>query len=230
MHHVNSNWRLKCFVLGCFLYDFESSSAINIRKFVENKLALYNLKLSDTTYVVTDNESKMVATFKTGSKRIGCSVHYINKQLEHAFNKKEIDKSPVACDIVQEHFDRIKKIVAHVIRSHKQTKISKRVQTYSETRFNGAFHMLRVFFDVFDELAGILDSYHLQEYLLIDKDLLDQICSFLKVFDHVIEQLSDDKKPTIYKVLPFRQHLFNHCKVQTDDHDGVKQIKVFLCE
>ena len=227
---MNRNWRLQCFVPGCFPFDFESSSAINIRKFVESKLAEYKLKLNETIYVVTDNESKMVTTFKSGSRRIGCSVHYINKQLEHAFNKKEIDKLPVTCDVAQEIFDRIKKIVAYVRRSHKQAKMSKRVQAYSETRFNGAYHMIRIFADVFDELSMVLDSSHLQELLSIDKDLLNQICSFLKVFDHVIEQLSDDKKPTIYKVLPLRQLLLNECEVRTDDHNGVKQIKVFLCK
>lgn len=180
---------------------------MNIRKFVESKLAEYKLKLSETIYVVTDNESKMVATFKTGSKRIGCSVHYINKQLEHAFNKKEIDKLPVACDVAQEIFDRIKKIVAYVRRSHKQTKMSKHIRKLASTGHSIWF-----------------------VFLSIDKDLLNQICSFLKVFDHLIEQLGDYKKLTIYEVLPLRQLLRNESGVRTDDHNGVKQIKVFLCK
>lgn len=172
--------------MGCYPYDLESHSAINTRKFVEAKLVDYKLELNDTIYVVCDNETKMVATFKSNCQRVGCSVHYINKQLEHAFNKKEIDKLPVACDAIQELFDRVKKIVAHVRRSHKQTKMSKRVQTHSDTRFNGAYHMLHIFLEIFDELAVVLDSIHLNEYLLLDKDLLEQICLFLKVFDEVI--------------------------------------------
>lgn len=230
LHHVSKEWQLLCFILGCFPFDFESSNAMNIRRFVEMKLEEFALKLDDRVYVVTDNEAKMAATFKTNSKRIGCSVHYVNKQLEHAFNKKEVEKSPVSCDLAQDLFELIRKHTAHIKRSHKQTKMSKRVQSYSETRFNGAYYMLNTYADVFDELSSILDHIYLQEYLSIEKDLLDQICSFLKVFDDVIEQLSDEKKPTIFKVLPFRQHLLNHCKTENDDHIGLNQIKSFLCK
>lgn len=188
------------------------------------------MNLNENVYIVSDNEPKMISTFKLNCKRIGCSCHYINKQLEHTFIKKEIDKSPVQCDIVQLLFERVKRIVSHVRRSHKQTKLSKRVQTYSETRFNGAYKMLQTFLEIFDELGLVLDNTHLNEYLLLDKEFLEQICSFLKVFDDVIEQLSDDKRPTIYKVLPLRQRLLNECGIKANDSDGLKQIKIFLCK
>jgi hypothetical protein len=221
---------LYCFVLGCYHYDLESSSAINTRKFVESKLSEFGLNLNENVYIVSDNEPKMLSTFRLNCKRIGCSCHYINKQLEHAFTKKEIDKLPVQCDLAQLLFERVKKIVCHVRRSHKQTKMSKRVQTYSETRFNGAFIMLQVFLDIFDELGLVLDNVNLNDYLLLDKEFLEQICSFLKVFDYVIEQLSDDKRPTIYKVLPLRQRLLNECEIKPNDSDGLKQVKIFLCK
>ncbi|CAF1483898.1 unnamed protein product [Rotaria sordida] len=228
LHHTSNDWKLQCFVLGCYPYDLESHSAINTRKFVESKLSDFGLKLNDSIYVVSDNETKMIATFKSNCQRIGCAVHYINKQLEHGFNKEEIDKLPVACDAVQNVFDCVKKIVAHIKKSQKQTKLSKRVQTYSETRFNGAYHMLRIFFEIFDELTMVLDGVNLNQYFLLDKDLLEQICLFLKVFDEVIEQLSYDKRPTIYKVLPLRQRLLNECKIQDNDHIGLQKLKQFL--
>ncbi|CAF3948649.1 unnamed protein product [Rotaria sp. Silwood1] len=218
LHHINKDWKLQCFVLGCYPYDLESHSAKNTRKFVDSKLSDFGLALNDSIYVVSDNEIKMIATFKSSCQRIGCAAHYINKQLEHGFNKEEIDKLPVACDVVQNLFDCVKKIVAHIKKSQKQTKLSKRVKTYSETRFNGAYHMLHVFFEIFDELTMALDGTNLNQYLLLDKDLLEQICLFLKVFDTVIEQLSDDKRPTIYKVLPLRQRLLNECKIHDYDH------------
>lgn len=188
------------------------------------------MNLNENVYIVSDNEPKMISTFKLNCKRIGCSCHYINKQLEHTFIKKEIDKSPVQCDIAQLLFERVKRIVSHVRRSHKQTKLSKRVQTYSETRFNGAYKMLQTFLEIFDELGLVLDNTHLNEYLLLDKEFLEQICSFLKVFDDVIKQLSDDKRPTIYKVLPLHQRLLNECGIKANDSDGLKQIKIFLCK
>ena len=64
--------------------------------------------------------------------------------------------------------------------------------------------MLNPFFEVFNELSMVFDGSNLSQYLLLDKDLLEQICLFLKVFDEVSEQLSDEKRPTIYKVLPLR--------------------------
>ena len=40
--------------------------------------------------VVSDNEPKIVCAFKDDTTRVGCSVHYINKVLEHGF---EFDES-----------------------------------------------------------------------------------------------------------------------------------------
>lgn len=217
-------------MLGCYHYDLESSNAINTRKFVETKLSEYKLVLNENVYIVSDNEPKMISTFRSDCKRIGCSCHYINKQLEHTFTKKEIDKTLVQCDLAQELFECVKKIVAHMRKSHKQTKMSKRVQTYSETRFNGAYFMLKTFCNLFNEIGLVLDKEFLNDYLLLDKDFLEQICSFLLVFNHVIEQLSEDKRPTIYRVLPLRQRLFNECKIVTNDPDGLKEVKLFLCK
>ncbi|CAF1572583.1 unnamed protein product, partial [Rotaria sordida] len=87
---------------------------------------------------------------------------------------------------------------------------------------------MNVFLTVFDDLAGILDRTFLDDYTLIDKDLLEYVCSFLASFEEVIEGLSCDKKPTIYKVLPLRQYLINQCKIHPDDHDGIRQIKTFI--
>ena len=90
--------------------------------------------------------------------------------------------------------------------------------------------MLNSFFEVFDQLSMVLDSSNLNQYLLLDKELLEQICLFLKVFDEVIAHLSDDRRPTIYKVLPLRQHLLNECKIQDNDHIGLEKLKQLLCK
>ncbi|CAF0802301.1 unnamed protein product [Rotaria sordida] len=135
---------------------------------------------------------------------------------------------PVDCDIVQEMFDSIRQIVSHMRRSHKQSKLSRKLQSYSDSRFNSAFYTMDVFLIVLDELAGILDRTYMNDYMLIDKDLLASVCLFLKPFEEVIEQFSCDAKPTIYKVLLLRQYLLNHYKIHPDDHDGMQQIKRFL--
>ncbi|CAF2111047.1 unnamed protein product [Rotaria magnacalcarata] len=64
LHHISDDWKLHCFVLGCYHYDLESNSAINTRKFVESKLSEYRLELNGNVYIVSDNEPKMLATFK----------------------------------------------------------------------------------------------------------------------------------------------------------------------
>ncbi|CAF5054650.1 unnamed protein product, partial [Rotaria magnacalcarata] len=94
--------------------------------------------------------------------------------------------------------------------------------------FNGAFLTMNVFLTLFDDLADVLDRTFLDDYMLIDKDLLENVCSFLGPFEEVINELSCDKKPTIYKVLPLRQCLINQCTIRQDDHDGIRQIKTFL--
>ncbi|CAF1422998.1 unnamed protein product [Adineta ricciae] len=88
--------------------------------------------------------------------------------------------------------------------------------------------LINVFLLIFGELFVILDDTHLNYFLLLYRDLLEQICSFLKVFDQVMEELSEDKTPTIYKVFPLRQRLLNHCDLKTIDHDSIKELKVFL--
>ncbi|CAF4837161.1 unnamed protein product, partial [Rotaria sp. Silwood2] len=87
---------------------------------------------------------------------------------------------------------------------------------------------LRVLPDPGPGPIGSGSGINLNEYLLLDKEFLEQVCSFLKVFDDVIEQLSDDKRPTIYKVLPLRQRLLNECEIKSNDSDGLKEMKVFL--
>lgn len=228
LYHVNSQIKLKNYILGCYPYDRESQSANQIRLFVENKLSEYKLKLNNQTFIVTDNENRMKSAFKDPCTRVGCSIHYLNKQLEHAFTTKEIDKIKVNCDLAQEMFTNIRKIISHVTKSHKQCQLSQKLVSYSETRFSGAFLSMDIFLQVFDQIIGVLDSNFITCYLSINKELLECICSFLKVFDKVIEELSQDTVPTIHKVLPLREYLLKHCQVNDDDHDGIKELKLFL--
>ena len=228
LHHIDQNDHLHVFVLGCYPYDEDDQKSPNIRIFIERILSEYGLKLDNSKYVMSDNENKMKSTFGYNCKRIGCSSHYLNKQLEHAFTSQTIDKKPVDCIEVQELFQHVKTLVTHVRRCHKQLKLSRKLQTYSDTRFNGAFYMLNVFLSVFDELFPVINNTHLQDYVSIDKDFLQQICDFLTPFDEVFRQLSETKRPTLHRVIPLRQYLLNHCEIESKDHDGIKKLKRFL--
>ena len=206
----------------------ENKRASTIRLFVDDVLNSFGLKLDEEKFVMSDNEPTMKCTFNLNCKRIGCSDHYLNKQLQHAFTSETIDGQSVNCQLAQTIFDDVKQTVSTVRRMHKQQNLSKKLILYSDTRFGGAYNMLFVFLNVFDELDKILDSKLLTVYSRIDKDLLHDICEFLFPFDTVLQALSDSKRPTLHRVLPFKQFLINRCNIKDDDKDGLKQLKYFL--
>ena len=234
IRYVDDNFKLFNFILGCFPYDAASHSALHLREFIVRKLEEFHLQLDSTKYVVSDNEPKMIATFRDYCIRIGCADHYLNKQLQHAFESEQIHLSKnkiekVDCDIVQNLFNQIKKIVCHVRRSHQQQNLSRQLVSYSETRFNGGLLMMDTFRRLFCELPSVLvNGNFMMNYNMIEKDLLDEVCSFLGPFEEVIKALSEDQVPTLHRVIPLRQCLINKCKVEEDDSNGVTQLKVFL--
>ncbi|CAF4076243.1 unnamed protein product [Rotaria sp. Silwood2] len=122
LHHLTSQLQLQNLILGCYLYDCENHSTLQVRQFVNSKLSEFHLKLDNEIFMVTDNENCMKTAFKESRSSIGCSIHCLNKQLEHTFMTKEIDKVKANCNIAQEMFSNIRKIVAHITRSHKQCK------------------------------------------------------------------------------------------------------------
>ncbi|CAF1542534.1 unnamed protein product [Adineta ricciae] len=234
LRHVDDDFKLLSFILGCYVYDAPSHSAAHFRDFVDSKLQEYNLQLDESKFVVSDNEPKMVAAFREKCRRIGCSDHYLNKQLQHAFesseihvNKFTVDK--VNCGTAQTVFLQVKNIVTHVRRSHRQQQLSRKLQTYSETRFNGAMIMLDIFQKVFYELPSILtNTKSMDNYNSIDKESLDAICQFLKPFEEVLEVLSEDQRPTLHRVIPLRQCLINKCETNEKDSTVVVELKLFL--
>ncbi|CAF1626300.1 unnamed protein product [Rotaria magnacalcarata] len=62
----------------------------------------------------------------------------------------------------------------------------------------------------------------------IDRDLLQDICEFLIPFDTVLQTLSDNKRPTLHRVLPFKQLLINKCTITNKESTSLQQIKIFL--
>lgn len=104
----------------------------------------------------------MKVTFKDLCMRIGCSINYLNKQFKHCFTTDVIDKVYVNYNLAQHMFTHIRRTVFRMRRSRK-------LQSYSDTRFNGAFHTMNVFLWVFAELTRILKRSLTGDYLSIDK-------------------------------------------------------------
>ena len=157
--------------------------------------------------------------------RVGCSAHYVNKIMEKTFTDTKNS------DLKEAHqlFSQVKEIVEHVRRCHKQNKLSKKLQIYSKTKFNGAFHMFNVFNEIFDEIPHTLNPNFLLTYSLINRRMLRQICDFILDFDEVIEKLCDDSRPTLHRVVPLRQHLIDRCStLPIDEDDDLSSIKKFI--
>ena len=71
----------------------------------------------------------MAAAFCEKCTRIGCSKHFLNKQLQHSFESTEIHLNrstveKVNCETAQNIFLHMKNIVTNVRRSHRQQQLS----------------------------------------------------------------------------------------------------------
>ena len=97
LRHIDTEMRLHNYILGCYPYDIDKDQkAPNIRAFVEEILDEYGLELNLSAYLVSNNEAKMKSAFGLDyCKRIGCSDHYLSKQLQHSFTSMTIDKENV---------------------------------------------------------------------------------------------------------------------------------------
>ncbi|CAM4970168.1 unnamed protein product [Rotaria socialis] len=87
------------------------------------------------------------------------------------------------------------------LHSHKQQKLPRKLQNYSETRFAGAIIMLDIFREMYQNLPEVLiNSNAMENYNAIEKDLLDDICNLLEPFQDVINDLSKDRQPCRHQI------------------------------
>ncbi|CAF4923860.1 unnamed protein product [Rotaria sp. Silwood1] len=124
--------------------------------------------------------------------------------LQHAFqsdqihlNKSTIEK--VACELVQNIFNQVKKVVSSVRHSHQQQTFSQKLQTKT-----------------------------LNDYSLIEKELLDDICNYLEPFQEILDAVSEDQQPSLHRVIPLRQYLMNKCEVKEEDSATIIRLEVLL--
>ncbi len=85
LHFYEHNKGLISLTLCCRAYDLTDATAPNVRRFVDQVLSEFGLKLTADQFVVSDNEPKMKCSFRENTTRIGCSCHYLNKILEKSF-------------------------------------------------------------------------------------------------------------------------------------------------
>ncbi|CAF1518711.1 unnamed protein product [Adineta steineri] len=225
LHFVDDSFSLRIFVLACKLYDLPNQKAYNIRDFVNTTVEQFGLKINEDVFVVSDNEPKMCCAFREGTTRVGCSAHYINKVIEHAF---ELNDSP--CAGVKILFTIVRDLISYIRQSHKQSSLSVCVQNYCKTRFSSVYLMLNTFVQVYNELPSLLNNSQRESYLKISYTELEQLTKYLRHFHDVIEKLSCELTPTIHLVIPYKQLLINRSTKNDDDHQNLIQLKRYLVE
>ncbi|CAF3375517.1 unnamed protein product [Rotaria sp. Silwood2] len=224
IHTYSEEHGLQVFVLACKPYDLSSQSAENIRLFTNTILESYGLVLDKVKYVVSDNENKMRSSFRNNVVRIGCATHFINKIIEHALCKSDID-----CDAIQQLFNDIHDIVVYLRSCHNQSKLSKKLQLFSKSRWNSAYEMISSFINVFPELNCVITDKDRKSILSrIDFDELLAFAKYLKYFVDVTELLSSENTPTIHLVLLLKQRLINLSQSNENDHESLQKFKKYF--
>jgi len=207
------------------LYDLPNQKSHNIRDFINTVVEEFGLNITEDNFVVSDNEPKMVCAFRNGTTRVGCSAHYINKIIEHAF---ELD-DPL-CAGVQKLFCIVRDIISYIRQSHKQTLLSVSVQNYCKTRFSTVYIMLNTFLMIYSELPSVLNNNQRQNFLKINYIELEQLTLYLKHFHDVLEKLCCEQTPTLHLVIPYKQLLINRSTKNDDDHQTIVELKRYLLE
>ncbi|CAF1171593.1 unnamed protein product, partial [Didymodactylos carnosus] len=171
----------------CSEYYLDDQTTANITQFLKDTLAEYGVHVDVVYYVVSDNENTMKAAFH--SNRVGCAGHYLNIIIKHSFTTDNEE-----CASVQAIFVDIRSIVAHVRRSHAQCKLSSSLKTYSESRWNSVYFMLKSVENVHDELLKLLVTKpELRLKLAATNNiLLHQVNDLLKFFCDMSEKLSQE--------------------------------------
>ncbi|CAF0739060.1 unnamed protein product [Didymodactylos carnosus] len=167
----------------------------------------------------------MKRAFKDDCIRIGCSAHYLNKILQHAFTNNNAN-----CDAAQLLFKLIRAIITNIRQSHKQSLLSTCLVNYSDTRFSGIYLRFDSFLKVYYELPQILSDEQKKNYLKVDYDSLESLCIYLKNFYDVIEKLSYEKTPTIHLVIPYKQLLITLSIINDNDDQLIIPLKLYIAK
>ncbi len=132
---------------------------------------------------------------------------------------------------VRQLFNTTRPIVTHLIRSHKQASLTRRLQLYCKIRWHSIYSMFFAFDENFPDLRSLLDQNHQQSFDTIDHELLQQLIPFLKLFVDITERLSNEKQPTLHLVIPCRQKLILVAKSSSsNEHPGLSEFKNYFVE
>lgn len=102
----------------------------------------------------------MKYAFKNYVQRIGCSAHFLNKVLQHAFTNND-----TKCDVARSLFKTVRAIITNIRQCHKQSLLSACLVNYSDTRYSGIYLMFDSFLKVYFEIPTILGDVNKNEII-----------------------------------------------------------------
>ncbi|KAL4085373.1 hypothetical protein QTP88_027232 [Uroleucon formosanum] len=167
--------------------------------------------MNNITFVI-DQGTNIVNALRS-YKRLNFSAHLINTVLRNLFDIKflshEDDNGAVPLQPILNLFTECKNLVKFMKSSGKNSQLSTVLVQEVETRWNTRLLMLESIQKSIPEIIKIHGEFfcRLQN---INKDLLQSLITFLKIFKNTSDELEGDKKPTIQKVVLLKCLIKNH--------------------
>jgi len=221
IHFIDDKWCLNNRLLYTGQYpSHETKTGENIKKFMINTFAQLteiaeennSSDLMSNITFVTDQGSNIVNALRS-YKRLNCCAHLINTILRNLFDikflSKEDDNGSVPLQPIIDLFTECKNLVKFMKSSGKNNQLSMVLVQEVETRWNTRLLMLESIQKSLPEIIKIHGEFFCR-IQNINKDLLQSLIGFLKVFKNASDELEGDKKPTIQKVVLFKCLIKNH--------------------
>ncbi|KAL4088553.1 hypothetical protein QTP88_023646 [Uroleucon formosanum] len=241
IHFIDDQWLLHNRILYTGQYpSHETKTGENIKKFMINAFTQLteiaegnnSSELMDNLTFVTDQGTNIVNALRS-FKRLNCSAHLINTVLRNLFDIKFLshtdDSGSVPLQPIIHLFNECKNLVKFMKSSGKNSQLSTVLVQEVETRWNTRLLMLESIEKSLPEIIKIHGEFfcRLQN---INRDLLQSLITFLKIFKNASDELEGDKKPTIQKVVLFKclikNNLIKYANLEINNLDEDVEVNI----
>ncbi|KAL4134763.1 hypothetical protein QTP88_006478 [Uroleucon formosanum] len=241
IHFIDDQWLLHNRILYTGQYpSHETKTGENIKKFMINAFTQLteiaegnnSSELMDNLTFVTDQGTNIVNALRS-FKRLNCSAHLINTVLRNLFDIKFLshtdDSGSIPLQPIIHLFNECKNLVKFMKSSGKNSQLSTVLVQEVETRWNTRLLMLESIEKSLPEIIKIHGEFfcRLQN---INRDLLQSLITFLKIFKNASDELEGDKKPTIQKVVLFKclikNNLIKYANLEINNLDEDVEVNI----
>lgn len=147
---------------------------------------------------ISDRGPNLYAALKDFN-RLNCYAHLINNLV----------KSICEVDEAKQIILKTSKLVKYFKSSSLNSKLSKTLKSYSETRFNTVFYTLQSVYEMYCEIASLLDEKEkldprtqlLDKITCFPKLKLKEMCDFLEPFMKLSLEIEGEKYQTLFRVV-----------------------------